>query len=151
MASYTEHLKLLKKDPVADGADTFNIQTMLNDNWDKIDESVAKKAELEKLDAHTSDKDNPHGVTAQQVGARPDTWVPSWGDVTGKPSAFPPSAHTHNAEQVTAGTLAGKVLASAASAADVTAAQLRNIYAGTGDMTAGSSSLATGCVYLVYE
>lgn len=46
MASYTEHLQLLKKDPVADGADTFNIQTMLNDNWDKIDEAVAKKAEL---------------------------------------------------------------------------------------------------------
>ena len=44
MASYTEHLQLLKKDPVADGADTFNIQTMLNDNWDKIDEVVAKKA-----------------------------------------------------------------------------------------------------------
>ena len=31
MASYTNHLKLLKKDPVADGADTFNIDTMLND------------------------------------------------------------------------------------------------------------------------
>lgn len=44
MASYTEHLQLLKKDPVADGADTFNIQTMLNDNWDKIDEAVSKKA-----------------------------------------------------------------------------------------------------------
>lgn len=44
MASYTEHLQLLKKDPVADGADTFNVQTMLNDNWDKIDEAVAKKA-----------------------------------------------------------------------------------------------------------
>lgn len=37
MASYTENLNLLKKDPVADGADTFNITTMLNDNWDKID------------------------------------------------------------------------------------------------------------------
>ena len=37
MASYTKNLNLLKKDPVADGADTFNITTMLNDNWDKID------------------------------------------------------------------------------------------------------------------
>ena len=90
-------------------------------------------------------------LTAQQVGARPDTWVPSWGDVTGKPSAFPPSAHTHNASQVTAGTLAGKVLANAASAADVTAAQLRNIYAGTAALTAGATALTSGCIYLLYE
>lgn len=43
MASYTEYLKLLKKDPVADGADTFNIETMLNENWDKIDASLQAK------------------------------------------------------------------------------------------------------------
>ena len=43
MASYTNHLKLLKKDPVADGADTFNIDTMLNDNWDKVDEAVGRR------------------------------------------------------------------------------------------------------------
>ncbi|MFP3919352.1 hypothetical protein U5N28_16245 [Lysinibacillus telephonicus] len=38
MASYTPNLDLLKKDPVADAGDTFNIKTMMNDNWDKIDE-----------------------------------------------------------------------------------------------------------------
>lgn len=122
MASYTEHLQLLKKDPVADGSDTFNIQTMLNDNWDKIDEAVSKKAELgadgkvppeqlpemkfdpsgsaaavqqalasqiaaltaqqvgadpsgsaaavqKNLDAHTGNRSNPHGVTAEQLNA----------------------------------------------------------------------------------
>lgn len=31
----------------------------------------------EKLKAHLNDKDNPHGVTAEQVGARPDTWTPN--------------------------------------------------------------------------
>lgn len=97
MASYTEHLNLLKKNPATDGADTFNIETMLNENWDKIDEAVAKKAELgadgkipaeqlpemnydtagsaeavqKNLDAHTGNKSNPHGVTASQVGADP--------------------------------------------------------------------------------
>lgn len=40
MASNTPNLNLLKKDPVTDGNDTFNIQTMLNDNWDKIDTAV---------------------------------------------------------------------------------------------------------------
>ena len=37
MASNTEFLDLLMKDPVADQNDTFNIETMLNENWRKID------------------------------------------------------------------------------------------------------------------
>jgi len=37
MSSNTTNLNLLKMDPVTDGADTFNIETMLNENWDKID------------------------------------------------------------------------------------------------------------------
>lgn len=45
MASNTPNLNLYKKDPVADGNDTFNIQTMLNENWDKIDTSVANKVD----------------------------------------------------------------------------------------------------------
>lgn len=131
MASYTEHLNLLKKNPATDGADTFNIETMLNKNWDKIDEAVAKKAELgadgkipaeqlpemnydtagsaaavqKNLDAHTGNKSNPHGVTAVQVGARADTWVPSWSEVSGKPGTFPPSGHNHDAANITSGTL----------------------------------------------
>lgn len=40
MASNTPNLGLLKKDPATDGNDTFNIQTMMNDNWDKIDKSI---------------------------------------------------------------------------------------------------------------
>ena len=35
----------------------------------------------EKLTAHLGDKNNPHGVTAEQVGARPDTWMPKLHDV----------------------------------------------------------------------
>lgn len=40
MSSTTANLGLLKKDPTTDGNDTFNIKTMLNDNWDKIDNAV---------------------------------------------------------------------------------------------------------------
>lgn len=40
MASNTPNLNLLKKDPIVDRNDTFNIQTMLNDNWDKIDAAM---------------------------------------------------------------------------------------------------------------
>ncbi|MEK5165752.1 phage tail protein [Paenibacillus sp. FSL R5-0527] len=45
MASNTPNLNLLKKDPATDGNDTFNIQTMLNDNWDKIDAAVGEVRE----------------------------------------------------------------------------------------------------------
>ena len=41
MASNTERLDLLMKDPIVDGSDTFNIETMMNDNWKKIDEMTA--------------------------------------------------------------------------------------------------------------
>ncbi|MEC2342985.1 phage tail protein [Paenibacillus barengoltzii] len=42
MATNTPNLNLLKKDPVADGNETFNIQTMLNENWDKIDAAMGE-------------------------------------------------------------------------------------------------------------
>ena len=103
----------------------------LNENWDKIDEAVAKKAELgadgkipaeqlpemnydkagsaatvqANLDAHVNNKSYPHGVTAAQVRARADTWVPSWSEVSGKPGTFPPSGHNHDAANISSGTL----------------------------------------------
>ena len=49
MSSYTSNLNLLKKDPATDGNDTFNIKTMPNDNWDKIDEFCnSSKAKIAK-------------------------------------------------------------------------------------------------------
>lgn len=45
MSSNTPNLGLLKKDPMTDGNETFNIQTMLNDNWDKIDDKVGKMSD----------------------------------------------------------------------------------------------------------
>lgn len=42
-------------------------------------------------------------LTAGDVGARADTWVPSWGEVTGKPGTFTPSAHTHTPAQAGVG------------------------------------------------
>jgi hypothetical protein len=61
MTSNTERLGLLKKDPVIDGADTFNIETMLNENWDKIDQRAALldpvtgKVPADQLNVDTSD------------------------------------------------------------------------------------------------
>ena len=44
MSSNTPNLGLLKKDPTTERNDTFNIKTMMNDNWDKIDEAVGALA-----------------------------------------------------------------------------------------------------------
>lgn len=80
------------------GSDYADV-AVLNDNWTKIDEAVAKKAELgadgkippeqlpemkfdpsgsaaavqKNLDAHTGNRNNPHAVTAAQVGAATTT------------------------------------------------------------------------------
>lgn len=42
MPSNTPNLGLLKKDPMLDGNETFNIETMLNENWDKVDEAMGR-------------------------------------------------------------------------------------------------------------
>lgn len=60
MATNTSRLGLLKKDTATDGNDTFNIKTMLNDNWDKIDANVATlgadgKVPAEQLSISVSD------------------------------------------------------------------------------------------------
>ena len=61
------------------------------------------------------------------------------------------SSHNQAASTITAGTLGGKVLANATAAATLTDAQVRNIKASTTDLTAGTSSLTTGDIYIVYE
>lgn len=42
MSTTTEKLGLFKYDPVADGAQTFNIKQALNDNWDKLEKKAVE-------------------------------------------------------------------------------------------------------------
>ncbi len=46
MSSTTENLDLFEYDPQTDGAQTFNIQTALNNNFNKIDTAVGKPSTL---------------------------------------------------------------------------------------------------------
>lgn len=82
MASYTPNLNLLMKDPVADGADTFNIQTMLNENWEKIDAAVLRA--MAAAAAYDAGKTYQQGdfctqggllYRANQVIAQPEAWT----------------------------------------------------------------------------
>lgn len=61
------------------------------------------------------------------------------------------SSHNQAASTITAGTLAGKVNANATAKATLTDSQVRDIKASTTDLTAGTSALTTGDIYLVYE
>ncbi|MFD2330388.1 hypothetical protein ACFSR7_14155 [Cohnella sp. GCM10020058] len=62
MAIFTSILNLLKKNPATDGADTFNIQTMLNDNWDKIDAAMALKGAIGSVRAATASNTTLSGL-----------------------------------------------------------------------------------------
>lgn len=46
----------------------------------------------ENTKAHMASKENPHGVTAFQVGARPDTWMPTAAEVGARPDTWMPTA-----------------------------------------------------------
>lgn len=119
------------------------------------------------LNTHASNTNNPHNVTAEQVGARPNTWTPNAAEVGAVPtsrmvngkalsadislSAVDVGAAQTSLANVTSGTFGGTAKANASGVTNLGTAQLRNIYAGTSDMTAGSSSLTTGDIYFVYE
>lgn len=73
-------------------------------NWDQTDPKKADyikgkeavdaaiQAAQKTADDHRKDKVNPHGVTAEQVGARPNTWMPTASDVGARPNTWMPSA-----------------------------------------------------------
>lgn len=116
MANYTENLNLLKKDPVADASDTFNIQTMMNDNWDKLD-ATALKAQAAKTAPIDADA-VPVIDSADSSKTKLTTWANikvvlktafdsiyaaaththAWSTITGIPGSFTPSTHknTHS-------------------------------------------------------
>lgn len=58
---------------------------------------------------------------------------------------------TSDFAQISSNTLTAKVLANATSVATISDKQVRNIYAGTTDLVAGTSALPTGDIYFVYE
>ena len=68
------------------------------------------------------------------------------------PAAIGAAAASHNqaASTITAGTFAATGV-KAMNGTDYTTARVRNIQASTTDLTAGSSALANGDIYLVYE
>ena len=71
-------------------------------------------------------------------------------------SEYAAASHTHKPSNVSASGesdmyFGSRVMANATAVATLTNSQVRNIYAGTSDMTAGTTALASGAIYVVYE
>lgn len=111
---------------------------------DVLDESTAGNL-LNLINTHKADTNNPHQVTAAQIGAASVSAVQT--ALNGKANA----SHTQAASTITAGTLAGKVQANQTAMA-ATSAQVRDIVLTTTDPGAGTTSTyPDGTVILVYE
>ena len=54
------------------------------------------------LETHVKDKNNPHGVTAEQAGARPNTWTPTASEVGARPNTWLPTSEEIGAAPVSA-------------------------------------------------
>ncbi len=95
-----------------------------------------------------------HSHAWSTITGKPTSFAPSahkhaWGDLTGVPGTFTPAAHNQSATTITAGAL--PVGVTATNGTDYGTSRLRNIYAGTGDMTPNVTGLANGAIYLCYE
>jgi hypothetical protein len=76
------------------------------------------KATGDAIKGHSENKNNPHGVTAEQVGARPDTWIPTAAQVGARPDTWTPTAAQVGALPTTGGTLTGALTTTEVNVAD---------------------------------
>lgn len=84
-------------------------------------------------------------LSASDVGARASSWMPTPADI-----GAATSSHNQAASTITAGTFAATGIV-AKTGTDYTTSRIRNIQASTTDLTAGSSTLSSGNIYIVYE
>ena len=116
----------------------------LFDVVDSFDARLEKKAD--KAHKHTKAE-----ITDFPTSIEPTAHKHKKSDISDFPETMPPSAHNQEASTITAGTLGGQVVANAAAVATLGTKQVRNIYAGTAELTAGTSALPTGDIYIQYE
>lgn len=76
-----------------------------------IQEQLDDKVSSRDFTEHTENKNNPHNVTAEQVGARPDTWMPTVDDIgadeSGAAEKALEDAKKYTDEQISASGISG--------------------------------------------
>lgn len=150
MSVVTKILKLFKYNPATDGSLTFNIDTALNDNWDKIDAAVEQlqAAPGSAVAAHNKSS-SAHADIRTAIGKKQDA-------ISDLATIRSGAKKGETAVQESA---VGKPSGVASLGPDglVPSGQLPEMnYApaytyGTEDLEAGVSPLPTGTLYFVYE
>lgn len=99
----TRSLTATVKDPVGGTMDHTRLHGREEPDQHPVEAITGlREALAQKLDkAHGDNLDNPHGVTAQQTGARPDTWMPTAVEVGARPAAWMPTAEEVGARPAT--------------------------------------------------
>lgn len=88
MPSNTPNIDLYKKNPTTDGEDTFNIETMLNENWDKIDARFGSGMLNDDLIGTRTATDNVIPAFTGKITPLLSSLFTLLKGVTGKPSAL---------------------------------------------------------------
>jgi hypothetical protein len=81
-------------------------------------------------------------LNAADVGAHPNTWTPTWDQVSGKPTEFPPSAHDHNSTYYTKDEI--DTMLANYSEIGHTHTEIPNDLTVTGNLTINGTATATG-------
>ena len=116
-----------------------------NDDLTTLNSSISAKAAL----ASPTFTGTPKAPTA--AAGTNTTQIATTAFVQSAVSSATPAAHNHAPSEITSGTFGARVNANADAMATLANLTLRNIYAKTTDMTAGSTELATGAICLIYE
>ena len=99
--------------------------------------------------AGTADKTKASFVVKLNGGTTEDSDMYTFTGATAKTVNITPAKIGAVADS--GGTLKGALVANSTSSADLSTTQMRNISAGTSELTAGTSTLATGNIYVMYE
>jgi len=128
-----------------------DIREQLSDKADKIHGNHVPSIETTNNAKFLRNDNTWQTVTPANIGASDIDHKHTKSEITDFPTSMTPTAHNQGANTITAGTFAGSVMANSTSTASLGTAQVRNIYAGTSDLTPGSSPLTTGTLYFLYE
>ena len=130
----------------------FKKKADLNESG-KLSEEQLPDMNVSEAFVNTAQKDAPNNNDAVLITDSEDKNIPKrvlWSKIK---ALFAAASHTHSASNITSGTLSaarggtGQTTLTPA----VTTKGVRQIYAGTSDMSSGSTSLTTGCIYLAYQ
>jgi len=135
------------------GAPTANLHAATKQYVDDEIDAIPTPDVSGQIATHNAAADAHSDIRTAVAGKAAASHTHAESDITGLAADLDgkaPLSHDQAASTVTAGTLGGKVQANATAMATLGDAQVRDIYAGTTDLTTGVSALPSGSIYIYY-